>query len=330
MIPRWFVRLGVAALAAVATDCAAPTATPAASSAPTPAASASVANPVDPVDPAEPAAHDEAEQERQLAVELAHEPVGPLVPPAGEFGETGAFVVLELFSSQGCNHCPPADHVLSDVVVESMQRNPGVIVVSFHVPYFDDLGWADPFGHEDYAARQERYEQTLPGEPRRYTPQLIVNGTEQFEGSRRRLVKEAIARHLARPAPVRVNVTQLGPRAPGEALPVRLQIAGAPADAVVHVALLERNLAVPVTAGENRGHTLRHDNVVRAFVTKPAAAVVATQLTVPAGVVLEHSSVAAYVQSPGPRAVLGATQRPVTGARISGASHSPRPAATRW
>src|SRR6266545_881299 len=107
-----------------------------------------------------------------------------------------AAVVVELFTSQGCSSCPPADRLLT--------RLPGsidgvlVLPLAFHVDYWDDLGWRDPFSSADWTARQKRYAAAIAG-GHVYTPQLVVQGREDMVGSDRGAVEDAIRRAAARP-----------------------------------------------------------------------------------------------------------------------------------
>src|SRR5262245_58242267 len=93
-------------------------------------------------------------------------------------------VVLELFTSQGCSSCPPADELLPELAAA-----PGVIALAFHVDVWDDLGWKNPFSSPQWTARQESYVEKLGGGP--YTPQLVVNGRAHVVGSDRRRAKAA-------------------------------------------------------------------------------------------------------------------------------------------
>ena len=96
-------------------------------------------------------------------------------------------VVLELFTSQGCSSCPPADRLLTE-----LQTDPEIIALSFHVTYWDRLGWADPFATNAGTLRQYDYAEAFKTE-RVFTPQLIVNGTQSFVGSNRAAITKAVA-----------------------------------------------------------------------------------------------------------------------------------------
>jgi hypothetical protein len=174
------------------------------------------------------------------------------------------FAVVELFTSEGCSSCPPADRLLSDLVAAARRDGRRVYPLSFHVDYWDRLGWRDPWGDPEHARRQSRY--AGPLQPR-YTPQMVVNGGESFVGSDRARAERSIAAALARRAAgtlrVRVAAAENGH------VRVRWEATAAPQDAELHAALIERGLESRVGRGENAGRTLTHDNVVRVFRTLP-------------------------------------------------------------
>lgn len=174
-------------------------------------------------------------------------------PPA-----PGGVAVVELFTSQGCSSCPPADDVLAAIGDE-----PGVVALAWHVDYWDRLGWPDPFAAPAHTRRQAIYAEAL-GDASLYTPQIVVNGAAGFVGSDARKARAAIAAARARPAAARLTARV---ERDGRRWTVHPKLTGAPPDAVILAALAESGLAVEVKRGENAGRTLRHDHVVRAFAT---------------------------------------------------------------
>jgi len=161
--------------------------------------------------------------------------------------------VVELFTSQGCSSCPPADQLLSSFVKAGAVSGRSVAALSFHVDYWNDLGWADPFSTPAWTERQRQYAQAL-GDNRVYTPELVVSGQAGFVGSNASAIKQAIAR-APRPAKLAATSTWAADR---------LDItATAPADADVLVAVFESGKRTKVTRGENSGETLANDHVVR-------------------------------------------------------------------
>jgi hypothetical protein len=166
--------------------------------------------------------------------------------------------VVELFTSEGCSSCPPADALLGD----EAHANPRVYALAFHVDYWDDLGWRDRFASHDYTARQSAYSRSF-GTSTVYTPEMIVGGTDAFAGSDRRRAEASIERALAHPAPVQLSVRA---RAAGpHDMTIEFEAPGAPSDAVVGIAVVQHDATTNVRRGENAGRTLQHTNVVRAF-----------------------------------------------------------------
>ena len=208
-----------------------------------------------------------------------------------------ALAVVELFTSEGCSSCPPADDLLG---VLAAREN--VIALAFHVDYWDYIGWRDPYAQPTFSERQRRYAGTLDG--RVYTPQMIVDGTVGFVGSRRLQAEQEISGAGAK---VRTVQVALSTHTEGDALVVDYQVEGAPADAVLHLAVAERATEQAVQRGENRGRTLHHTNVVRVF--KTVAAISGSQvLTLPEGLTAADVLVAAYVQTSQVGPILGAAR----------------------
>jgi hypothetical protein len=161
--------------------------------------------------------------------------------------------VVELFTSQGCSSCPPADALLAELAVRK-----DVVALGFHINYWDSLGWKDPFSRPQSTERQRAYARLFEGQV--YTPQLIVDGTREMVGSRREEVMAALreASHEAM-APVafaadRHSVT-IGPAA----------IAGSTGQ-VVLVRFVQKR-TTPIGAGENARRTAEDTNGVKALAT---------------------------------------------------------------
>ena len=113
-------------------------------------------------------------------------------------------VVVELFTSQGCSSCPPADAVLRDLALR-----PDVVALALHVDYWDYIGWKDVFADPRFTARQFAYARAM-GRRAPYTPQMVVGGAQDVVGSHRRDVADLIATHAARPQPVTLQADRAG------------------------------------------------------------------------------------------------------------------------
>jgi hypothetical protein len=178
------------------------------------------------------------------------------VPPAARVP-----VLVELFTSEGCSSCPPAD-----VLLESLQREqpvPGaeIIALGLHVDYFNHLGWKDSFSSSSHTARQQDYSQVF-GPDSVYTPQIVVDGREEFVGTKDGLIRRAISSAAGRPhLPLQVTA-----RRAGDTLRLAIDLPSAPvAGEKIHVlaAVTEDGLSSVVKRGENNGRTLHHVAVAR-------------------------------------------------------------------
>ncbi|MBZ5622305.1 MAG: DUF1223 domain-containing protein [Acidobacteriia bacterium] len=165
------------------------------------------------------------------------------------FGQSRAPVLVELFTSEGCSSCPPADRLLEKL-------DPQAIVLSEHVDYWNQLGWKDPFSSPTFTARQQAYGRIFNLESV-YTPEMVVDGQAEFVGNDGHQATEAIAKALrGKKADVRIARTDAG---------LRVEVAAAPGSAEVFLALAEDRAASQVSAGENAGRQLHHVAIVRSI-----------------------------------------------------------------
>jgi hypothetical protein len=165
-------------------------------------------------------------------------------------------IVVELFTSQGCSSCPPADKIVSQLVDKKQLGQRDVVPLAFHVDYWNDLGWADPFSREAWSDRQRRYSRALGENGRIYTPQLVVAGRSHLVGSTAKGVTTSIT---SAPAPALLDAS-----IEWTATTARIT-ATAPDDAPAYVAIYEDAITTSVERGENAGESLRNDHVVRRF-----------------------------------------------------------------
>lgn len=174
-------------------------------------------------------------------------------------------VLVELFTSEGCSSCPPADTLLGRLVAEQPVPGAEVIALGFHVDYWDHQGWVDRFGSRQATLRQRAYT-SVWREEQIYTPQMVVNGARQFVGHDWRAALEAITEAAAAPA-AQVRVSAGAPGTDGRST---LQIDVPPLDAMaakadVWLAITEDGLVSDVRGGENARKRLPHIAVVRTF-----------------------------------------------------------------
>jgi hypothetical protein len=197
-------------------------------------------------------------------------------------------VIVELFTSQGCSSCPPADALLRRIAEDPKLRGK-VIPLAYHVDYWNRLGWRDPFSSREWSQRQGDYVRAMKlGSA--YTPQIVVNGTRQMVGSSAADVNRAIAEESRRKPAARVRLTRTGAT-------VRVQADRAP-NAELVVVLFEPAASTKVPRGENSGRTLVNPNVVRKLIGLSG---LDGSVEVPSGM-----SVAAFLQDRTTKRILGA------------------------
>jgi len=167
-------------------------------------------------------------------------------------------VVVELFTSEGCSSCPPADALLASLARERSPGTAEIIALGEHVDYWNELGWKDRFSAHQYSQRQEDYARRF-GLGSVYTPQMVIDGSRQFVGNGPAEAREAIATASRSRKPVEVAL-----ELKGDVLNVALKQNGA-GSAVVLLAITEDNLTTQVRAGENGGRRLAHQAVVRSL-----------------------------------------------------------------
>ena len=236
-------------------------------------------------------------------------------------GPSGSGVaVVELFTSQGCSSCPPADRLLSRLARDAKYQGK-VIPLSFHVDYWNYIGWTDPFSSARWSERQKAYARVFKSN-RIYTPQVVVNGRTEGVGSQERVVLGKISEALADEPAGRVTLAVSPPTADGH-LQVKVGaklIEGGSGPLDLWVAVYQSGLETPVGSGENASKKLRNDHVVRrlekAF-TLPATAGAekSTELTLGLDKRWKTSDlgVAAFLQDPATMAIYGAAAREVGG-----------------
>jgi hypothetical protein len=175
-------------------------------------------------------------------------------------------VVLELFTSEGCSSCPPADALLASL--EDQQPVPGaeIIALEEHVDYWNHLGWTDPFSSEQWTERQQAYAASHNGQSGVYTPQIVVNGRIEFVGSRAQEARQTIAASLSQ-LQTEISLTLLtSNKRDREQFNVSVgKLAGTAASDTpeVWIAITEKGLHSSVSGGENAGHDLHHASIVR-------------------------------------------------------------------
>ena len=171
------------------------------------------------------------------------------------------FAVVELFTSEGCSSCPPADELVSKILKED--KNKEVYILAYHVDYWNHLGWKDPFSNAQYSDRQRHYAQLLRLEGV-YTPQIVVNGRTEFVGSNEGNLRNAIRTGLAKAGTDELTLSNANIE--GAQLKLQYQTKGGTNRELV-IAIVQKAAQTNVKSGENGGHVLSHVNIVRGLNT---------------------------------------------------------------
>jgi len=224
-------------------------------------------------------------------------------------------VLVELFTSEGCSSCPPADQLLTELGQKRWLANAEVIVLGEHVDYWNRLGWSDPFSSAQFSARQEGYAAHF-AQAGIYTPQMVVDGHEELVGSDRPHALLAIADAARQPkASVVLAIAPRAQAATGDRITLSVRVEGLPGlpphDAPeVYLAITESRLHSQVLHGENSGRRLDHTAVVRSLTPLGAAAVgktfsAAPLVSIEPGWKRENLQAVVFVQEPFSGRVLG-------------------------
>ena len=169
------------------------------------------------------------------------------------------FAVVELFTSEGCSSCPPADELVAKVQQENSAKP--VYILAFHVDYWDFQGWKDVFSKSEFTRRQYQYSAWLRTESV-YTPQIVVNGKREFVGSEESSLRNAISQSLSSPVAGRLTIETTRNN---KGISVRYQASSVKKNAVLQLALVQKIAKTSVKKGENEGRELVHVQIVRSL-----------------------------------------------------------------
>lgn len=165
------------------------------------------------------------------------------------------FAVLELFTSEGCSSCPPADQLMGEI--EKQYKDQPVYILAYHVDYWNNLGWKDKFSSVENSKRQQQYAQTLRSQV--YTPQLIVNGKKEFIGSDRDAVENAIQTALLNDNNAKID---LSAKVSEKEINVNFKVQENNPQNKLLITLVEKKSSTNVQKGENEGRHLVHWQIV--------------------------------------------------------------------
>ncbi len=210
--------------------------------------------------------------------------------PTGQAG----FAVIELFTSEGCSSCPPADDAVAEIQKEYADKN--VVVLGYHVDYWDRLGWKDPFSSVDFTSRQKYYAGIFNLNSI-YTPEAIVNGKEEFVGSDKTKLTNTVEEQLKEnvSATIKLKANQ---NASGK-IEVTYSTEGSiPKQDQLIISLVQKTATNKIRRGENEGRTLHHINIVRELSEMPAQAKEqTTAFNLPPGLKKEDVFIASFMQN---------------------------------
>ena len=174
------------------------------------------------------------------------------------FAQEKPVVVLELFTSQGCSSCPPADVVLDEI--KSSMDAASVIPLSYHVDYWDYIGWKDPYASADYTKKQRFYGRKFKSQSI-YTPQLVINGEEHLVGSDRDNIHKKIKQRLHKKEAsnsIKINSAAIE----NDKVKFSYQVNGDLTEKFIHYVLVLNERQTDVKRGENRNRSLKNSNIV--------------------------------------------------------------------
>lgn len=232
--------------------------------------------------------------EEKILPEMSINSVGNFEPVA----------VIELFTSQGCSSCPPADRLLAKTNKNNNGKN--IFTLSFHVDYWNRLGWADPFSQNAFSRRQAQYVSSLRASGS-YTPQMVVNGSTEFVGSNESSLNRAITRALNTKSEVSFTKLNTDSR-DGAPLKVEYSLEGNYKGSTLNFALISLSETTVIKRGENGGVTLTNENVVRQFISTEAKSSGSVTFSASGKAAAGNLSVIAFVQTGNTGKVLGAAR----------------------
>jgi hypothetical protein len=214
------------------------------------------------------------------------------------------FAVIELFTSEGCSSCPPADQVVAKIEKEVKDRP--VYILAYHVDYWDRQGWKDVFSSADYTKRQQDYASYLHIQSV-YTPQIVVNGRMEFVGSEESVLRGAITGNLKKAQGTQLSLN-VGGITQNQAT-IKYTADKADKKAALYIAFVQKNAQTKVERGENQGRTLSHVQIVRKLekVTLISGSG-ETKVSLPAGFDKQGWEVIGFLQNTGSGEVTGAAK----------------------
>jgi hypothetical protein len=210
--------------------------------------------------------------------------------------------VLELFTSQGCSSCPPADELLGQYV---KKENEAILPLSFHVDYWNYLGWKDIFSSAVFSERQKKYAAIFNLQSV-YTPQIVINGNKEYVGSNGTAIAGAVQLALQQNASVQISAETIIKE---NVVFINYTLNGNYKNNLLNIAVVETKASVPVKAGENSGAVLTDYNIVRSWnVISAIFSKNKTEIELPKGLPLNNEKLILYMQDRNTYAITGAVK----------------------
>ena len=215
---------------------------------------------------------------------------------------TKGFAVVELFTSEGCSSCPPADELLANLEKES-QGKP-LYLLAFHVDYWDHQGWRDSFSQHIFSERQQQYANWMRLSSI-YTPQMVINGSSEFVGSNVSGVTQAINQGFSQET---VGSLSLQTKINAQQMEVTWQLSSPQKNTRLLLALVQKNGQSNVRAGENAGRKLSHVHIVKELTTVDMKRATAVSVPVPANFDTQNWELIGWVQRESDGHIIAATK----------------------
>jgi hypothetical protein len=229
-----------------------------------------------------------------------------LIVAAAQTGqEAEPFVILELFTSEGCSDCPDAERYLNEIALKSWADRDYIYALSFHVDYWNKLGWQDIFSKRSFSDRQRGYGSSLGNEVV-YTPQLIINGQQDYVGTDRDKIQPAIDMALQNKPKVYFTITPNEDWSSVQIDPISISENMGAEAYDIHLAIVERGLSTDVLRGENEGEKLDHENIVRDFQSQKWDSTLMKIDLSHDNELTEKFSLIAFIQNPDTKEIVGA------------------------
>lgn len=172
----------------------------------------------------------------------------------GAWAQSSPAVVVELFTSQGCSACPPADELM-----QNLSNDPRVIALALHVDYWDYIGWTDQFGNPAFTDRQKSYAEAA-GSRMLYTPQFIIAGSERVEGNQPSRLEALVSDRATRPSQPDLDLTR-----DGDTLHIVAGPTALPEKVQVQLVRYHPQVTVDIERGENAGRSITYSNIVTSW-----------------------------------------------------------------